>query len=214
MGPQGPAGQDGIGLDWDLPHICDFSWRHGETVHRPEFVETRARLVVVFDTRMLNVDIHENSVRVSVGRLRVEQEVFFQWCWCDLKLGDTLTGGRIEKECNAQSKFTPGADVDGMVTALRIQLPSNLVNLATAGAANMALRIHIIIDGDFIRGVHHKTKELRALDGDHLPKLKNPSPPGPPSPGEVPEWMQPGDNRFSGDGVEGGTFRSWFDIIG
>lgn len=210
-GPQGPAGQDGIGLDWDLPHICDFSWLHGEIVNRQEFVETRTQLVVVFDTRMLNLDIHQNSVRVSVGRFRVEQDVL-QWCWCDLSLNDRLIGGRIEKECDAQSKFTPGPDADGMVTALRIQLPSNLLNLATAGAANQALRIHIIIDGDFIRGVHHKTKQLRALDGDHLPKLKNPSPPGPPSPGEVPEWMQPGDDRYSGDGVEGGTFRSWFDI--
>jgi hypothetical protein len=126
-------------------------------------------------------------------------------------LNDRLIGGQIEKECDARSKFTPGPDASGMVTALRIQLPSNLLNLASPGA-DLVLRIHIIIDGDFIRGVHHKTKQLRALDGDHLPKLKTPSPPGPPSPGEVPIWMQPGDDRYSGDGVEGGTFRSWFDI--
>jgi hypothetical protein len=124
---------------------------------------------------------------------------------------DRLISGRIGEECNAGSNFTPGPDSNGMVTALRIQLPANLLKLATPGA-NLALRIHIIIDGDFIRGVHHKTKQLRALDGDHLPKLRVPSPPGPASPNEVPEWMEPGDRRYSGDGVEGGTFRSWFDI--
>jgi len=194
-----------------LPHICDFSWRHAETVSREEFLKTRTALVVVFDTRMLSVDIHENSVRVSVGKLSFEQDVP-QWCWCDLSLDDRLLGGHIDKPCDAQSKFTPGADVEGMVTALLIQLPSNLLNLATGEAAKLLLRIHILIDGDFIRGVHHKTKELRALDGDHLPKLKSPSPPGPPTPGEAPEWMQLGDDRYSGDGVEGGTFRSWFDI--
>lgn len=210
-GPQGPAGQDGIGLDWDLPHICDFNWKHGETVNRQDFLKNRTQLVVVFDTPMLNADIHENSVSVSVGRFRDEQGVL-QWCWCDLSLNDRLVGGRIERECDARSKFTPGPDANDMVTALRIQLPTNLLNLAETGTGKLALRIHIIIDGDFIRGVHHKTKELRALDGDHLPKLKNPSPPGPPSPGESPEWMQLGDNRFSGDGIEGGTFTSWFDI--
>jgi len=25
--------------------------------------------------------------------------------------------------------------------------------------------------------------------------------------------MQPGDDRFSGDGIEGGTFRSWFELV-
>ncbi|WP_413935784.1 YncE family protein [Nitrospira sp. BLG_1] len=210
-GPQGPPGQDGAGLDWDLPHICDFNWKHGETVNREGF-KSRTQLVVVFDTPMLNADIHENSVRVSIGRFHEEKQVP-QWCWCDLSLNDRLIGGRIEKKCDARSKFTPGPTAGGRVTALRIQLPTNLLNLAETGPNKLALRVHIIIDGDFIRGEHHKTKELRALDGDHLPKLKDPSPPGPPSPGEVPEWMQPGDDRFSGDGVEGGTFRSWFDIM-
>jgi hypothetical protein len=101
-----------------------------------------------------------------------------------------------------------------MVTALQISLPENLLNLAGDGKSNSLLRIRIIIDGDFIRGVHKKkTEELRALDGDHLPKLKNPSPPGPPFASEEPVWMEEGDDRYSGDGVEGGTFVSWFDII-
>jgi hypothetical protein len=43
-------------------------------------------------------------------------------------------------------------------------------------------------DGDFVRDVAHG----RAVDADHLPK-----------------WL-PG--RLSGDGVEGGTFWSWFTI--
>jgi hypothetical protein len=212
-GPQGPAGLDGAGLDWDLPHICDFNWKHGMSIDREDFRENWMELVVVFDTRMMNADIHENSVRVRVGRYRDEQDLPL-WCWCDLYLdNELLMGGRIEQECDARSGFAAGPDADGMVNALRIRLPANLVSLA-ATEFKLALRIHIVIDGDFIRGEHRKTKELRALDGDHLPKLKIPGPPGPPSPGEEPQWMQPGDKRYSGDGIEGGTFESWFDIKG
>ena len=168
-------------------------------------------LVVTFDTPILNKDINENSVQVRVGRFRSEQDVPL-WCWCDLSLNDRLSGGQIQKRCEARSKFQDGPDPGGMVTALRIQLPSNLMNLADR-QSRPALRIHIIINGDFIRGVHQKSKELRALDGDHLPKFSTPIPPGPPPPaGEVPEWMEQGDQRFSGDGIEGGTFESWFDI--
>jgi hypothetical protein len=98
-----------------------------------------------------------------------------------------------------------------MVRALRIELPGNLFNLLPP-TADIGVRLQVIIDGDFIRGVHRRSGQLRALDADHLPKLRVPSPPGPPNPGEVPEWMQPGDDRFSGDGIEGGTFRSWFEL--
>lgn len=208
VGPIGPPGLNGVGLDWDLPHICDFNWKHGGKVGSAD-VKKGLGLVVVFDTRMRNIDIHDNSIRVSIGRPRDEQGVPL-WCWCDLSLNDRLVGGRIEKSCDAESKFSPGPDVDEMVTALRIQLPTNLLNLATEGA-NPSLRIQITIDGDFIQGEHHKTKDLRALDGDHEPKT---SPPLPPVTGQTPKWMQMGDDRYSGDGIEGGTFRSWFDIKG
>jgi hypothetical protein len=206
-GPQGPAGAGG--LDWDLPHICDFNWRQGERINRQQFPGRRF-LVVTFDTDIRASDLHEQSVFVRLGRFRSDQDVL-EWCWCDLSLNDRLVVGRTERPCDARSTFTPGADGNGMVRALRIELPGNLFNLLPP-TADIGVRLQVIIDGDFIRGVHRRSGQLRALDADHLPKLRVPSPPGPPNPGEVPEWMQPGDDRFSGDGIEGGTFRSWFEL--
>ena len=206
-GPAGPRGPAGSGLDWDLPHICDFNWRHGARLNQEALRTLENTLVVVFDTRVLNRDLHPNSVQVRVGRRRVDQDVPL-WCWCDLDLDDRLIGGQIQERCEARSSFAPGADPEGMVTAFQIRLPGNLTNLAREAT----LRLQILIQGDFIRGLHRQTKELRALDADHLPKISNPSPPGPPNPAEEPTWMETGDDRYSGDGIEGGTFESWFDI--
>ena len=50
--------------------------------------------------------------------------------------------------------------------------------------------VRVRVYGDFIRGRHHVSGEFFGVDADHLPK-----------------WL-PG--RKSGDGIEGGTFASWF----
>ena len=63
----------------------------------------------------------------------------------------------------------------------------------------------MILRSDFIRGKHLKTGELRALDGDHVPKIDAALPPNP-------GWLQPNDKRSTGDGIEGGTFESWFSV--
>ncbi|MNT51083.1 hypothetical protein D3C72_1880330 [compost metagenome] len=97
-----------------------------------------------------------------------------------------------------------------MVTAVRIGrriLPEIVENLPFK-----PVKLRLLVNGDFIRGLHHDTKQLRALDADHIPKLIPPSPPGPPQPGKVPTWLEPQDERVSGDGIEGGTFESWFTI--
>lgn len=206
-GKDGKDGKDGTGLDWDYCHICDFNWRHGDTVGVNEIVE-RSRLVVAFDTVVLNRDIHNNSVRVQVAARENRRDVLLL-CFCDLDLDDRLRGGHIERKCDARSAFTADPDPNAEVDALEIVLPGNLAKLARESPL---LRLRILINGDFIRGRHAKTREWRALDADHIPKTRIPSPPGPPSPGELPEWIQPGDARFSGDGVEGGTFESWFDV--
>lgn len=210
QGPQGvpgPQGEPGAGLDWDYCHICDFSWEHAGRLPR-EFLRS-PRLVVTFDTRVRNGDLHSGSVHVLVSRPETVEGVPLT-CFCDLNLGDSIRGGFIERRCDARSKFTaasnnPNEEVD----ALQIVLPTTLGNLLQNGQ----VRLRVLINGDFIRGRHAKTGEWRAVDADHIPKIKQPSPPGPPSPGEMPLWMEPADPRYSGDGVEGGTFESWFDIV-
>ncbi|MBP6468937.1 MAG: helix-hairpin-helix domain-containing protein, partial [Chloroflexi bacterium] len=64
-------------------------------------------------------------------------------------------------------------------------IPVNGVRFFPARGFDMGVTFRVIVQGDFIRDV----KE-RAVDGDHLPPY-------------VP-------NRRSGDGLEGGTFESWF----
>lgn len=208
-GANGLPGKDGEpGLDWELPHICDFSWIHDDP-NGPN--EPPRELIVTFDTKVVTKDLHDRSIFVQLGR-QVRKfsdgeggDILPLMCWCDLDLNDRLTPGNVEEPCNAKTFFRSG---DPFVTAFRIQLPSTLGLFSDDGF----VRIRVVVKGDFIRGVHHKSGELRAVDADHLPTLEPRSPPGPPQPGVTPEWMQPVDKRHSGDGIEGGTFESWFDV--
>ncbi|MEF7616360.1 hypothetical protein V4F39_20765 [Aquincola sp. MAHUQ-54] len=205
-GPAGPPGPDPF--DWDLPHVCDFNWLHDN----PEVVGAPDELIVTFDTEMLAADLHDRSVFVQLGRHvrkfrgdAQEGDFVPMLCWCDLDLRDRLDLGRVAERCQARAFERSG---DPFVDALRIRLPGNLGFLSDDGL----LRLRVLVKGDFVRGRHQRTGELRALDGDHLPTLEPRSPPGPPQPGVRPEWLQPGDKRHSGDGIEGGTFESWFDV--
>jgi len=165
-------------------------------------------LVIAFDTRMLASDLDTDTIIVSVER--DEGDVVPLRCWCDLDLRDRIERGRVQTRCEARSKFVPGIDGAGFVTAVRIHLTDELRRFADREGV---LRLRVIVKGDFVRGAYKGDIEnLRALDADHLPKVDPPSPPGPPQPGVKPEWMVTGDGRFSGDGVEGGTFESWFAI--
>ena len=206
-GVDGAAGAAGVGLDWDLPHICDISWKHNDVNKLADIQRTKG-LIVGFDTKIVGTDLDVNSIEVQVQRPDDQLDTLVQ-CWCDLNLNDRIDRGQV-KACDIRS-FQSGLDGDGFATGVRIQL--DLERLLALGNGRVKLRV--VINGDFIRGLHHKNvKELRALDADHLPKVEPPSPPNPPQPGVTPEWIKTGDKRFSGDGVEGGTFLSWFDVAG
>jgi hypothetical protein len=195
-----PRGCDGApggpGLDPDLPHICDISWEHGGEIRLEEIAERG--LVVAFDTKMRAEDLHDRSIRLQVARRDREVEGLLR-CWCDLDLSNGIERGRLVEDCRTEFGFLPELEADGMVTAVRIR-PSRLAELISQDP----LECRILIDGDFIRGIHRGSNALRALDADHIPK--------PDRPGEPPDWLRPGDPRVSGDGVEGGTFTSWFTV--
>jgi hypothetical protein len=209
-GCDGVDGQDGLaggGLDWDLPHICGFNWPHGATMALPP--GGPLSLIVAFDTNIVATDLNTLSIHVQV---RTPDERFGNQllCWCDLNLDDDsgIVAGQLAASCDVKSKFTPGA-VGGMANAVLIR-PRTLNRIVDGIDGPVWLRV--FINGDFVRGVHHKSGELRALDADHLPKLSPPSPPFAPQPGTAPEWLQPGDKRFTGDGIEGGLFESIFRV--
>jgi hypothetical protein len=203
VGTQGPPGKDLV-FDWLLPHICDISWRHGGTLPFDGLIDQRS-LVVTFDTAVLARDLHDDSIRVQVRHADPQFGGLLQ-CWCDLNLNDGgIVPGETEVKCQARSKFTQsGADrVHAVAIGLR-----GIEKLLEPGS----VRIRVLIDGDFIRGEHHDNGALRALDADHLPRDDTAPLPAIAPPGVVPDWLEIGDKRMTGDGIEGGLFVSWFTL--
>jgi hypothetical protein len=167
----------------------------------------REGLVIAFDTEIVGGDLNVDSIQVLVAQ---PNENLGLLCWCELNLEDSIQPGDLEKSCVIDSPFTHKEAANAMVNAVRLRLRA-LEGLLKSARGQLKLRVKI--NGDFVRGFHlKKTKELRALDADHVPKLDPPSPPHAPQPGIAPEWMQRGDGRHSGDGIEGGTFDSWFTV--
>jgi DNA-binding beta-propeller fold protein YncE len=96
----------------------------------------------------------------------------------------TLITGNFATTGVVTSPFTPVAAGTGVVVnGVEIGLPEIVLKLV-----NMKLRI--VARGDFIRDA---TEKLRAIDADHLPP-----------------WL---NTRPTGDGIEGGTFESWFTLV-
>jgi len=73
--------------------------------------------------------------------------------------------------------------VGGIANGVAIGLP----DIATKLVNN---KIRVLVRGDFVR---EATEKQRAIDADHLPP-----------------WVPA---RLTGDGIEGGTFESWFTLV-
>jgi hypothetical protein len=208
---RGCDGQPGVGtpgadlvFDWALPHICDISWEHGGRMALN--AERELTLVLSFDTLVLAADLRPEAIRLQVRRPDPQLGDLLQ-CWCDLNLTERIDSGLTEP-CNAR-EFRSSGDAEVNAVRLRVGSLDRLLELQR----NRALELRLLVNGDFIRGRHAKTGEWRALDADHIPKLDPPSPPGAPQPGVTPGWLAPRDGRLSGDGIEGGTFESWFTLV-
>ena len=106
-------------------------------------------------------------------------------CWCEPQF--RIEAGNLKPACNPKGEFTGAAP--GVITnAVRIRIG----NTRSVIEAHDVIRVRV--KGDFIRGRHHVTGKMRGVDADHLP-----------------DWL-PG--RITGDGIEGGTFESWFRLKG
>lgn len=192
QGPTGPQGPAGPGLDRDLPHVCDINWKHAGPVP-VDFLLTTP-LLVSFDTAIRNGDLNRMSVRVLV-QIRNDQDLTL--CWCEPEIKD-LRGVIFAGECDVNAPFEDAVlGADDEVNGLRIEFASSIRPRLQPGT-----RFRVLINGDFVRGKHKATGEFVAGDFDHVPK---------PDPGSAfPVWLP--DSKTSGDGIEGGTFESWFFI--
>jgi hypothetical protein len=185
-----------MGLDFDFVHVCGINWKHNGSLPVARLIDPG--LIIGFDGPVLNGDLHPMSVRLLVSFL---EDNPFRYCFCTPLGRDNeqlvVTGGHIEP-CNPGEQFEPETDPLKLVNAVRIRLAAEVFRVLRPGSA-----VHVVVQGDFIRGRHHKTGELRAVDGNHMPPW-------------LPQRLLPDGVRAgqpgSGDGIEGGVFESWFLI--
>jgi hypothetical protein len=104
-------------------------------------------------------------------------------CWCQPQ-EMRIVAGRLEQRCNAHSPFHPVNAAPG-VFADAVQIVLGSISPILQSPA-----VRVRVKGDFIRGRHHVTGTFHGVDGNHLP-----------------DWLPV---RKTGDGIEGGTFESWF----
>jgi hypothetical protein len=167
-GPAGPQGPPGSSFDATLRHICSINWPHGGSTSSEELERS---LVIVFDGPVLAEDLGPDTVRVFREHQLPAGAPDSAW----LQVPGQYQRGRVDKDCDAKSTFTPMPAAD-LVTALRFR-PEVL---------NGRYRVQVL--GDLIRD--DKGNKARAVDANHLPPF-------------LPE-------RKTGDGINGGTFESWF----
>ena len=178
----------GDGLDPTLPHICDISWLHGGKIDRAAFCQG---LVLAFDRDMRAGDIHEQSFRVLLAE---ERDVTA--CWCELYV--EVKPIQLEEACNADS-FSPEDPnvVGGNAPANGAWLQPSQPDLPEGS------RLRVVVIGDYVRERLSGNNFGRALDANHLPPWFN-----------APGSSTQNSGYRSGDGVEGGTFESWFEMGG
>jgi DNA-binding beta-propeller fold protein YncE len=105
--------------------------------------------------------------------------------WCEVPI--QLVPGNFSPVGNVAGTFTPGA-VAGLANGVAF-FASQRDTQALLQAIKTQKPLHLLIKGDFIRD---SSPKQRGLDGNHLPP-----------------WVP---KRPSGDGIEGGTFESWFTL--
>lgn len=102
-----------------------------------------------------------------------------------------VRGGNFQTPGAVSSTFTAGPDAQGNANGMAL-------SFATSPNTNPTGQFRVLVKGDFIRDTNG-----HAVDGDHLPG-NQPSP-----------WVPTSPTAYStGDGIEGGTFESWFTVKG
>jgi hypothetical protein len=186
-GPQGETGPQGPagggGEPPRLTHICDISWKHAEKLDLGTFLEHG--LVLAFDDAVQSGDLHEFSLRL-LARHRDDRTNLL--CWCDVPLRRELGIRPLKLAERCVATDAGATDSPGQCNGVQIVPDPDVVRRLFENDRTIPIRV--LLDGDFVRDGAGK-----GLDADHLPA-----------------WIVTGSGRKSGDGVEGGTFESWFQL--
>lgn len=174
-----------------LTHIEDVSWkRNGFRLHQ---ADARAGVVILFDRPVHAVDLHLHSVRILRAKLEAAA--------AEIGSSDDVAGRLNEAPtrtvpticwCQLVGQYHRGhVEADGDATSTFVADPGaelvTAVQFVPAGGFALGdYRVAVI--GDLVRD-----EKGRAVDANHLPP-----------------WLP---KRPTGDGVPGGAFESWFEVV-
>ena len=114
-----------------------------------------------------------------------DNKVGKRFCWCEAAL-EALKPLKLAERCKLEGnpREMPAVPADGAADAVWV--------LPELQGFQKGTKLKVVIRGNFIRELSEEGKPARALDADHLPP-----------------WF--GETGYrTGDGIEGGTFESWF----
>lgn len=181
----------------DLVKIAGISWQHNGTMTFTALRMQEMMLKIAFSATVQGPDLVApnaslpTSVLSSVISVLVGDNGNFGTIWEEMSI--RLFPGNFATLGDLNSSFTPlpnltTAGQPNPVNGVLLELPGRIMEtILKTKDANKTIRI--CVKGDFIRDT---TADEHALDGNHLPP-----------------WLP---KRPTGDGVEGGTFESWFTL--
>jgi hypothetical protein len=186
-GPQGPPGQGVVPID--LAGVANVSWAPPTTGVTGKVklndLFTKPGIKIAFTAPVQSTDLTTDTIVLLVPVPLASQPDLILWCEVPI----TVNPGNFATLGDLTTFFSPVA----------IPAPANGVAFFASERdtkiflATISMQpphpIQVLVKGDFIRD---SSSKKRGLDGNHLPP-----------------WVPA---RASGDGIEGGTFESWFMI--
>ncbi len=162
--------------------ICGINWPHKGKVKREEFEENG--LLIAFSRKIRAGDVNRHTFQLLVS---IEEDGLIAW-----REVTTRQGRGAEQVRGVELLVEEGANGTCTIVAVENFHPNanKLVNGAWLKPTSLpagTLTLRVVLKGDLIQDEHHL-----GIDANHLPP-----------------WLP---QRPTGNGVEGGTFESWFTL--
>jgi DNA-binding beta-propeller fold protein YncE len=182
-GDKGYKGDPGTGLDSTYVKIAQISWIHNGTLSQSQLERTNLRLLIAFNDNVQSVDLTTDLTTLTTDSVAV---LFPTHERAILQTTWREADINVRPGNFATTGVVTSAFTpvgSGSANGLEIRVPEIILKLVN-------MKIRVVVRGDFIRDT---TLQQRAIDADHLPP-----------------WVPA---RLTGDGIEGGTFESWFTLV-
>ncbi len=190
--PKGEKGDPGDPVRLELPTIVAVNWPHAGSVPTSDLVRLRNDgLVIAFDrdvlAKTLTADTFEVLYKHASGWAGVELQIR-----CACAITGRVTGLKVDAGCGMPLDELPPPDQDVEIGDVRA------ARFVPTGGTWVPGDYVVLMHGDFVLG----SKQITLADGRTVNPAVDANHLGPGLPFRCP----------TGDGVEGGTFRSWFTI--